>query len=258
MEFFGIDQRAVEILMLVFARISMVIAVIPVFGSASVPITVKVGLSAFLSIIVYSFSEPSGIPEVLSVIGLLGMILKDGIIGLLFGFITGLLFYGIQFAGHFISFQMGFAMVQIIDPQSQDRVPIIGQFYFIMAILLFLIINGHHLILSGLVESFTIVPIGTGILSGELIALLTKLTGNVFVLALKIASPIMVTLFLTDVMMGIIARTVPQMNIFFVSLPLKIGMGMILVISTLSVFPLLIEKLVREVGQNLNIVLRML
>ena len=258
MEFFGIDQRAVEILILVFARISMIIAVIPVFGSANVPITVKVGLSAFLSIIVYSFSEPSGIPEVQFVTGLLGLILKEGIIGLLFGFITGLLFYGIQFAGHFISFQMGFAMVQIIDPQSQDRVPIIGQFYFIMAILLFLIINGHHLILSGLVESFTIVPIGTGILSGELIALLTKLTGNVFVLALKIASPIMVTLFLTDVMMGIIARTVPQMNIFFVSLPLKIGMGMILVISTLSVFPLLIEKLVREVGQNLNIVLRML
>ena len=258
MEFFGIDQRAVEILILVFARISMIIAVIPVFGSANVPITVKVGLSAFLSIIVYSFSEPGGIPEVQSVTGLLGLILKEGIIGLLFGFITGLLFYGIQFAGHFISFQMGFAMVQIIDPQSQDRVPIIGQFYFIMAILLFLIINGHHLILSGLVESFTIVPIGTGILSGELIALLTKLTGNVFVLALKIASPIMVTLFLTDVMMGIIARTVPQMNIFFVSLPLKIGMGMILVISTLSVFPLLIEKLVKEVGQNLNIVLRML
>lgn len=258
MEFFGIDQRAVEILILVFARISMVIAVIPVFGSANVPITVKVGLSAFLSIIVYSFSEPSGIPEVLSVIDLLGLILKEGIIGLLFGFITGLLFYAIQFSGHFISFQMGFAIVQIIDPQSQERVPIIGQFYFIMAILLFLIINGHHLILSGLVESFRIVPIGTGILSGELIALLTKLTGNVFVLALKIASPIMVTLFLTDIMMGIIARTVPQMNIFFVSLPLKIGMGMILVISTLSVFPLLIEKLVREVGQNLNIVLRML
>lgn len=258
MEFFGIDQRAVEILSLVFARISMVIAVIPVFGSGNVPITVKVGLSAFLSIIVYSFSEPSAIPEVLSVTELLGLILKEGIIGLLFGFITGLLFYGIQFAGHFISFQMGFAMVQIIDPQSQERVPIIGQFYFIMAILLFLIINGHHLILSGLVESFRIVPIGTGILSGELIALLTELTGNVFVLALKIASPIMVTLFLTDVMMGIIARTVPQMNIFFVSLPLKIGMGMVLVITTLSVFPLLIEKLVREVGQNLNIVLRML
>ena len=127
-----------------------------------------------------------------------------------------------------------------------------------MAILLFLLINGHHLLLEALVESFRIVPIGTGILSGELIELLTKLTGNVFVLALKIASPIMVTLFLTDVMMGIIARTVPQMNVFFVSLPLKIGMGMILVVSTLSVFPLLIEKLVREVSQNLHIVLRML
>lgn len=258
MDFFGIDQREVEILILVFARISMVIAVIPIFGSTNVPIMVKAGLSAFLSVIVYSFSEPSGIPEVLSIANLLSLLLREGLIGLLFGFITGMLFYAIQFAGHFISFQMGFAMVQIIDPQSQERVPIIGQFYFIMAILLFLLINGHHLILNALVESFRIVPIGTGILSGELTALLIKLTGNVFVLALKISSPILVTLFLTDVMMGIIARTVPQMNIFFVSLPLKIGMGMILVVSTLSLFPLLIEKLVREVGQNLSIVLRML
>lgn len=258
MDFFGIDQREVEILILVFARISMVIAVIPIFGSTNVPIMVKAGLSAFLSVIVYSFSEPSGIPEVLSIADLLSLLLREGLIGLLFGFITGMLFYAIQFAGHFISFQMGFAMVQIIDPQSQERVPIIGQFYFIMAILLFLLINGHHLILNALVESFRIVPIGTGILSGELTALLIKLTGNVFVLALKISSPILVTLFLTDVMMGIIARTVPQMNIFFVSLPLKIGMGMILVVSTLSLFPLLIEKLVREVGQNLSIVLRML
>ena len=258
MDFFGIDQREVEILILVFARISMVIAVIPIFGSTNVPIMVKAGLSAFLSVIVYSFSEPSGIPEVLSIADLLSLLLREGLIGLLFGFITGMLFYAIQFAGHFISFQMGFAMVQIIDPQSQERVPIIGQFYFIMAILLFLLINGHYLILNALVESFRIVPIGTGILSGELTALLIKLTGNVFVLALKISSPILVTLFLTDVMMGIIARTVPQMNIFFVSLPLKIGMGMILVVSTLSLFPLLIEKLVREVGQNLSIVLRML
>ena len=258
MEFFGIDQREVEILILVFARVSMIIAVIPVFGSANVPITAKVGLSAFISIIVYSFTESIGIPEGLSIIGLFTLLLKEGIIGLLFGFIAGMLFFAIQFAGHFISFQMGFAMVQIIDPQSQEHVPIIGQFYFIMAILLFLLINGHHLLLNGLVESFRIVPIGTGILSGELTELLTKLTGNVFVLALKIASPILVTLFLTDVMMGIIARTVPQMNIFFVSLPLKIGMGMILVVSTLSVFPLLIEKLAREVSQNLHIVLRML
>ena len=159
MDFFGIDQREVEILILVFARISMVIAVIPIFGSTNVPIMVKAGLSAFLSVIVYSFSEPSGIPEVLSIADLLSLLLREGLIGLLFGFITGMLFYAIQFAGHFISFQMGFAMVQIIDPQSQERVPIIGQFYFIMAILLFLLINGHYLILNALVESFRIVPI---------------------------------------------------------------------------------------------------
>ena len=258
MELFGIDQRMFEIFMLVLARISMIVSVIPVFGSANVPIPVKVGLSVFLTLISYSFAEASGVPHDLSISELFALMLREGLIGMLFGFITGILFYAIQFAGHFISFQMGFAMVQVIDPQSQERVPIIGQFYFILSILLFLLINGHHLVLTLLVESFRMVPIGTAVLSGELIGSLTHMGGRVFILAVKIASPILVTLFLTDVMMGIIARTVPQMNVFFVSLPLKIGLGLTLVVMTLSMFPWLIEKLVVEMGENLNIVLRML
>ena len=258
MELFGIDQRMFEIFMLVLARISMIVSVIPVFGSANVPIPVKVGLSVFLTLISYSFAEASGVPHDLSISELFALMLREGLIGMLFGFITGILFYAIQFAGHFISFQMGFAMVQVIDPQSQERVPIIGQFYFILSILLFLLINGHHLVLTLLVESFRMVPIGTAVLSGELIGSLTHMGGRVFILAVKIASPILVTLFLTDVMMGIIARTVPQMNVFFVSLPLKIGLGLTLVVMTLSTFPWLIEKLVVEMGENLIIVLRVL
>ena len=258
MELFGIDQRMFEIFMLVLARISMIVSVIPIFGSANVPIPVKVGLSVFLTLISYSFAEASGVPHDLSIAALFTLMLIEALIGMLFGFITGILFYAIQFAGHFISFQMGFAMVQVIDPQSQERVPIIGQFYFILSILLFLLINGHHLVLNVLVESFSIVPIGTGVLSRELTGSLTLIGGRVFVLAMKIASPILVTLFLTDVMMGIIARTVPQMNVFFVSLPLKIGLGLTLLVMTLSSFPWLIEKLVVEIGENLNIVLRML
>ena len=258
MELFGIDQRMFEIFMLVLARISLIVSVVPIFGSANVPIPVKVGLSVFLTLISYSFAEASGVPHDLSIAALFTLMLREALIGMLFGFITGILFYAIQFAGHFISFQMGFAMVQVIDPQSQERVPIIGRFYFIMSILLFLLINGHHLVLNVLVESFSIVPIGTGVLSRELTGSLTLIGGRVFVLAMKIASPILVTLFLTDVMMGIIARTVPQMNVFFVSLPLKIGLGLTLLVMTLSSFPWLIEKLVVEMGENLNIVLRML
>ena len=258
MELFGIDQRMFEIFMLVLARISLIVSVIPIFGSANVPIPVKVGLSVFLTLVSYSFAEASGVPHDLSIAALFTLMLREALIGMLFGFITGILFYAIQFAGHFISFQMGFAMVQVIDPQSQERVPIIGQFYFILSILLFLLINGHHLVLNVLVESFSIVPIGTGVLSRELTGSLTLIGGRVFVLAMKIASPILVTLFLTDVMMGIIARTVPQMNVFFVSLPLKIGLGLTLLVMTLSSFPWLIEKLVVEMSENLNMVLRML
>lgn len=244
--------------MLVFARISMVIAVVPIFGSTNVPVPIKIGLSLFISLITYTIIDQSVVPQNLPLLGLLILILKEGIVGLVFGFVTGIMFFAIQFAGHFISFQMGFAMVQLIDPQSQERVPIIGQFYFIMTILIFLLINGHHLVLSALGESFNLVPIGSGMISKELTDSLILLGGKVFTLAMKISSPILATLYLTDVMMGIIARTVPQMNIFFVSLPLKISIGMILIIVTLSSFPWLIGTLVVEMGENLNILLRLL
>lgn len=244
--------------MLVFARISMVIAVVPIFGSTNVPVPIKIGLSLFISLITYTIIDQSVVPQNLPLLGLLILILKEGIVGLMFGFVTGIMFFAIQFAGHFISFQMGFAMVQLIDPQSQERVPIIGQFYFIMTILIFLLINGHHLVLSALGESFNLVPIGSGMISKELTDSLILLGGKVFTLAMKISSPILATLYLTDVMMGIIARTVPQMNIFFVSLPLKISIGMILIIVTLSSFPWLIGTLVVEMGENLNILLRLL
>lgn len=244
--------------MLVFARISMVIAVIPIFGSTNVPVPIKIGLSLFISLITYTIIDQSMVPQNLPLLGLFILLLKEGIVGLMFGFVTGIMFFAIQFAGHFISFQMGFAMVQLIDPQSQERVPIIGQFYFIMTILIFLLINGHHLVLSALGESFNLVPIGSGMISKELTDSLILLGGKVFTLAMKISSPILATLYLTDVMMGIIARTVPQMNIFFVSLPLKISIGMILIIVTLSSFPWLIGTLVVEMGENLNILLRLL
>ena len=258
MELFGITERSFEVFMLVFARVSMVIAVVPIFGSTNVPVPIKIGLSLFISLITYTIIDQSVVPQNLPLLGLLILILKEGIVGLMFGFVTGIMFFAIQFAGHFISFQMGFAMVQLIDPQSQERVPIIGQFYFIMTILIFLLINGHHLVLSALGESFNLVPIGSGMINKELTDSLILLGGKVFTLAMKISSPILATLYLTDVMMGIIARTVPKMNIFFVSLPLKISIGMILIIVTLSSFPWLIGTLVVEMGENLNILLRLL
>ena len=258
MELFGVSERSFEIFMLVFARISMVIAVIPIFGSTNVPIPIKIGLSLFVSLITYAIIDPSMIPLELSVAELMIIILKEGLVGLLFGFVTGIMFFSIQFAGHFISLQMGFSMVQIIVPQSQERIPIIGQFYFILTILIFLLINGHHLVLSSLGESFNLVPIGSGMINGELTESLIFLGGKVFILSMKISGPILATLYLTDVMMGIIARTVPQMNIFFVSLPLKISLGMILIIVTLSSFPWLVGTLVSEMGENLNLLLRML
>lgn len=258
MELFGVTERSFEIFMLVFARISMVIAVIPIFGSTNVPVPIKIGLSLFLSLIIYTIIDQSMVPLNMSIANLFIILLKEGIVGLMFGFVTGIMFFAIQFAGHFVSFQMGFAMVQLIDPQSQERVPIIGQFYFILGILIFLLINGHHLVLSALGESFNLVPIGSGMINGDLTNSLVFLGGKVFILAMKISSPILATLFLTDVMMGIIARTVPQMNIFFVSLPLKISIGMLLVIITIGSFPWLIGTLVTEMGENLNLLLRMM
>ena len=164
------------------------------------------------------------------------------IMGLVIGYAVLLLFIGIQFAGQLAGLQMGFGIVNVIDPASHDQVSIIGQFLNILAILLMLTLDGHHIILNGLMTSFDAVPLGGVVLKAPVAQKIMVLTTEVFVIAIKVSAPIMIALFLISTAMGVLARTVPQMNVFIVGFPVQLAVGMSVLVATLPLFQIMIEQ----------------
>jgi flagellar biosynthetic protein FliR len=179
------------------------------------------------------------------------MAVTEIIAGLVIGFAAILLFMGVQLSGQIIGFQIGFSMVEAFDPSSAQGMSIIGQFQFILALLVFLAIDGHHLLIAAVVQSFSIVPIGHIVFTGDTAQILTRMAVDVFAIAVKLSAPVLVTLFLTDVALGIIARTVPQMNVFIVSFPLKIGAGLLILVASLPFFNFVLTKLFQNMDRDL-------
>ena len=225
--------------------------VAPIFGHRTWMARAKVGLAFTVSIILFPLVAEST-PEIpVGVLPYALMMIKEVLMGVVMGFVVLLLFVGIQFAGQLAGLQMGFGIVNVIDPQSSNQVSIMGQFLNVLAILLLLSLNGHHTILTGLVTSFETIPLGGVELKVGLMYKMITLTTQVFVIAVQISAPIMTALFLVTVALGVLARTVPQMNVFMVGFPVQITVGLGAFLVCLPFFGMLVERLIIVMRRDL-------
>lgn len=249
---FNVDQ--VMYFFLIFVRISTIIALLPIFGSWSIPFQLKVGFSLLLSIILFSTILASGINTAVSFsTGLFVLlIIKEVMVGLAIGFVASLLFTAVQFAGMLTDTEMGFGFVELVDPFSDEPITVLGQFQVIIFTILFLLLNGHYFLILAIQKSFELVPLmGVNFSGGSMMSHLTNLFANIFILAFKFAAPVYVTLFLTELALGVVARTVPQINIFFVGMPLKIFIGLMTTILVLPMLASLFQKTVEALIQDI-------
>jgi len=229
-----------HIFLLILLRVSALLIVAPIFGHRLFLARAKVGLAVMVSMVIFPIVDRFDVP-----VGFLPyavMMVGEVIMGLVIGYAVLLLFIGIQFAGQLAGLQMGFGIVNVIDPASHDQVSIIGQFLNILAILLMLTLDGHHIILNGLMTSFDAVPLGGVVLKAPVAHKMIALTAEVFVIAIKVSAPIMIALFLISTAMGVLARTVPQMNVFIVGFPVQLAVGMSVLMAALPLFQILIER----------------
>lgn len=240
---FGINQNEIVLFLLVFARVSAALAIFPILGSNSVPLYTKIGAGLFLSILIEPMVANTALPQHLATAAIILNVGKEIIVGLLMGFISTLLFAGIEIAGTFAGMQMGFGIVNVIDPQTQQQVSIISQFQILMVSMIFLMIDGHHFLLSGLYQSFQIIPPMAAHFRSVIFEINMKAAANIFVAAIKIGAPVIVALLLTSFALGLIARAVPQMNVFIVGLPLKIGIGLMALAFSLPFITRLFEQM---------------
>lgn len=212
--------------LLILVRVLAMLATSPIFGHIHVPPQVKISLALMVTLVLVPTITPVD-PHVGSNLLLLGMaVVKEAAVGIIIGFIATLVFLAIQLAGEAADIQVGFGMASIADPLLGTQTSLIGQFQYMMATLLFLSVNGHHLLITALVKSFDIVPLGDfafhGILTGRAVDILS----NLFLIGLRIGGPIMLAVFLADLGLGLLGRTVPQMNLLMVGFPVKIFVGL--------------------------------
>lgn len=230
-----------QIFLLIFARIISLMLVMPIMSSTAFPAPARAGLGFFTALAVFPMAKTLNflIPDN----GLMYAVLLIGevLVGILLAFIIQLVFTVFQVAGQMFSIQMGFGASQVFDPLAQIQIPLLGQFLNLIAMLVFLVTGGmKKIFLTGIYQSFIAVKAQDLFAQREmLVAYFTGVLGNLFEQSIIIAIPIMGTLILLSVTMGLLAKAAPQMNLLMVGFPIQISIGFIMMIAAM---PFLIEK----------------
>ncbi|WHY88412.1 flagellar biosynthetic protein FliR [Neobacillus novalis] len=249
----------IPLFLLVFVRLTSFFVSAPLWMERQIPAPFKWGSAFFISILVVGLMEvPQGL-ELNS--NYLLLIMKEVIVGLSMGFFAAILFYAVELAGSFIDLQSGFAMASMFNPQSSIQEPITGRFYYILTIVFFLSINGHHILIQGVMASFQWIPIDSWLpsdASSNLVILALDSIKNMFWLAFLIAAPMLGSIFLVDIALGILAKTAPQMNLFVIGIPVKMMMHYIVIYITLPAFFYVLGRLVNVMVQSFEHILQIL
>lgn len=222
----------------IFVRIGIIFALIPFFSGEIVPRRVTAIIAFFLALVMLPVVPKIGIDaNNLNVLTLTVLLIHDLMIGLCLGLAVSVIFAGVQLAGELIGFQMGFSMVNVIDPMTGVDAPITANLLYIVAFLLFLSLGGHHMLIKALVESFSVMPVKAALPQQAYLAAVISYAAQIFVIGIKVASPVIGVLLLINVVFAITARAVPQMNVFLMSFPLTIGIGFIFLIVIIKMMP---------------------
>lgn len=213
--------------LLILLRVSIILFLFPIFGSRVIPVLAKAGLSLVMSLCLYShvYADPLLFPDKAVMAPI--VIISEFFIGLCLAIGVRLFFASVQVAGVVAGFQIGFSMINVVDPQSGSQVSVMDQITFWVVLVIFLIFNGHHVMIKGLVESFQIMPIGKSFYFDKgLFDMVIQFGSDIFSLALKIGAPIIASLFFTSVAFGIVSKFAPQINVMIVAFPVKIVVGL--------------------------------
>lgn len=224
-----------EYIMLVFIRVASVVAVAPFFSGREIPRRLKASIALFLAIIVVSTMDYQSL-SYQSVLGYCGLALKEAITGLLIGMGSMLCLYILNFSGHMIDMEIGFSMVQEMDPTTNVASTVTANLYSYVFMLFFLISDMHYFIIDALYDSYQIIPIGGAKISGNLYTIMITYITDYFIIGFRIILPIFACILVINIVLGILAKIAPQMNMFVIGMQLKILVGLFLVFITLQLF----------------------
>lgn len=228
--------------LVILARIAGFIGAIPVFSSAQAPARVKIGLTVATALVLYPVMLGRLTPVSFAPPAFLIFLICETLLGLLIGLIARLIFTSVEYGATVIGYQMGFAAANIFDPTGERQIALISQFQNVFAILIFLAIDGHHLFLRTAVHSYELLPAGQLNLAGEAVPYLMDLAAHMFALGIQFSAPVLAVLLLSGLILGVLARVFPQLNVFLLSFPINIGTAFIVIALTLNLASSLLRR----------------
>jgi len=251
-----IDITIIPAFLLVFARVLAFLITLPLFSYNTIPNLFKIGFSFILSLVMFTTMDTGTIAFDFTYIFLF---IKEIGVGLLIGLIAYIILSAVQIAGGFIDFQMGFAVANVIDPQTGAQSPLIGQYFYMIALLFLLSVNGHYLLIDGIYNSYQFIALDSTLSMGDNYAtFIIDAFNQMFLIAFQMSIPLVGCLFLVDVALGLIARTVPQLNVFVVGLPLKIGVSFLVLVVFMAIYITLARMLFETMFDTMHSLMRIL
>lgn len=254
------DQGRVIVLVLAFARVGGLFIMGPILASRTAPVRVRAALVFFLTLAMLPRlgTEPPLHAAQAGVAVMLGMLGFETLIGFTIGLVAQLTFGAVQMAGQLAGIQMGIGLSNLIDPQSQEQITSLALWQNLLALLIFLSVDGHHLLIRAVADSFVVLPLGGGLPSAAGFGMVLDLAGGLFVVALKIAAPVLVLLLLVNAAMGVLAKLIPQLNVFIVGFPLNVAAGLFVLGASQPFTVRLLTTTFSDVGDSLAQVVRAL
>lgn len=223
----------------IFIRIGAVFAVVPFFNAEIVPRRVTAAIAILLSLVIMPVVPPVTIrPSDLNILMLVMILIQQMLLGIALGLAIDVIYAGIQISGELMGFQMGFSIANVVDPMTGITAPIISNLLYIGAFLLFFSYGGHHMLIKALVETFAIVPVSDRIVHREFCMAVLTYAAQIFVIGIKVASPVVGILLLVNIAFAVIARALPQMNVFLMAFPLTIGIGLVFTALVIRMMPM--------------------
>jgi len=211
---------------MVLLRISAFFMGIPIFFPKSTPAMVKVGFCVVFTFIILPGVNYGNVNLITSNSTLIIFSVSEVVTGLILGYITKFCFFSAQMAGQLMDFQIGFSMISMFDPISNENVTLLGNLLYWISMVMFLVVDGHHMLIRAIIDSFNSVEIGKFILTQGTAMMMVSIFIQFFTLALKIAIPIILIIIITDLSIGLVSRTVPQLNVMILGMPIKILIGL--------------------------------
>jgi len=251
--------QSVDLFLLVFMRVTGIFVAAPIYSNENTPMIARVGLSAMISFILIPLVAGTVTIDSSNLFLFAGFAIQELFVGILIGFVGAIFFSLSSLAGTLLDRQTGFEMVNAIDPLSDMEMPLFGSFYNILFVLIFLNINGHHLFLRALHDSYLQIPIAHSItISDDLVRGIIDFFRDMTVMAFILSLPVVVTSFLANVVLGIFAKTMPQINVFLIGMPLNIVVGMLTIWVTLQALLPFSERFFERMFQGIYQMIRLL